>query len=353
MASTDGLPQGCRSNPTSQAVELRDLALDRIRQGVCVFDGEQRLLLFNRQYAEIYRMDASQLLLGMTLREVVDRRYAAGTGPDMLPAEYSAWRDRIGVADRVTDTEVVLQDGRCLAIHHAPTPDGGWVSTHEDITERRRAEAHVRHMAHHDALTALPNRSFFIQHLHNTLAWLRGDGLDDHRPAPAVNLLMAVLFIDLDRFKDVNDTFGHAAGDELLRLVALRIRNCINRSDVLARLGGDEFAILAGPMSNAGQAAAVALRVIEAASAPYDLDGTAARVGASVGIALCRHENPDVQPSALLQQADMALYRAKAAGRNTFRVFDGAGPRLAKRGRRRNPASPPSRTPAAPPGRLP
>ena len=320
-----------------------------------MFDSGQRLLLFNRRYAELYNLDPTRLQLGMNLREVVDMRYAAGTGPDMTALEYAAWRDRIGIADGATDTEVVLQDGRCLAIHHAPTPGGGWVSTHEDITKRRQSEAHIRHMAHHDGLTALPNRALFVQRLHDTLEWLRGTGLHDHRPAPAVNWLIAVMFIDLDRFKEVNDTLGHAAGDELLRLVALRIRHCISSEDVLARLGGDEFAILAGPVFGAGQAAAVAARVIEAASAPFDLDGRPARVGASIGVALCRREDPETQPAALLQQADLALYRAKAAGRNTFRVFDVAEPRPARRVRPRGSArtSPPSRTAAAPPGHPP
>ncbi len=104
---------------------LRNLVLDRIRQGVCVFDGDQRMLLFNRRYAEIYGLHLSQLRIGMSLREVVDLRYAAGTGPDMPAEHYSAWRDRIVGADRVLNTEVTLRDGRVLAIHHEPTQGGG------------------------------------------------------------------------------------------------------------------------------------------------------------------------------------------------------------------------------------
>lgn len=244
-------------------LKLRDLALDRIRQGLCVFDGQQRLLLFNRQYAEMYGLEPCQLWLGMTLRDVVDLRYAAGTGPDMPPEQYATWRDRIGVADRVTDTEVTLHNGRVHVIHHEPTQGGGWVASFEDITERRRAEAHVRHMAHHDALTGLPNRTLFTERLERTLARLHGESrLEDHRPEPAAeHWLVAVLLLDLDRFKDVNDTLGHAAGDELLRLVAARIGRCMRLEDTLARLGGDEFALLLECFASAEQATELAQRV--------------------------------------------------------------------------------------------
>ncbi len=305
-------------------LELRDLALDRIRQGLCVFDGQQRLLLFNRQYAEMYGLDPSQLWIGMTLRDVVDLRYAAGTGPDMTPEQYAAWRDRIGTADRVTDTEVTLRNGRVHAIHHEPTAGSGWVATFEDITERRRAEADVRHMAHHDALTGLPNRALFAARLGPALARLRGESrLEDHRPAPTADeVLVAVLFLDLDHFKDVNDTLGHAAGDELLRVVAVRISHCLRGEDTLARLGGDEFAVLLEGLAKAEQAAEVAQRVIGAVSAPFVLDGHEALVGSSVGIALCaRGDEQGANPALLLRQADMALYQAKAKGRGTYCFF--------------------------------
>jgi len=146
---------------------------------------------FNRQYAEMYGLDPSQLRLGMTLRDVVDLRYAAGTGLEMPPQQYAAWRDRIGVADRVTDTEVTLRNGRVQVIHHEPTEGGGWVASFEDVTERRLAEAHIRHMAHHDALTDLPKRTLFAERLEHTLARLRGGrrasavGRGAHRPLPA------------------------------------------------------------------------------------------------------------------------------------------------------------------------
>ncbi len=320
----DPLPRSLRWLALLRELELRDLALDRLRQGLCVFDGQQRLLLFNRQYAEIYDLDPGQLWVGMTLRDVVDLRYAAGTGPDMTPEHYAAWRDRIGIAEQVTDTEVTLSNGRVQLIHHEPIAGGGWVATFEDITQRRRMEARVRHMAHHDALTGLPNRALFAERLEHALARLRGEArLEDHRAAPAAeDRLVAVLFLDLDHFKDVNDTLGHAAGDELLRMVAVRIGHCTRDGDTLARLGGDEFAVLLEGLSEAEQAQDVAQRISAAVSAPFLLDGHEAQVGASIGIALCARDDPEgADPALLLRQVDTALYQAKAEGRGRHRFF--------------------------------
>jgi diguanylate cyclase (GGDEF)-like protein len=245
----------------------------------------------------------------------------------MAPADYAAWRSRIGVANQVVNTEVSLPDGRVHAIHHEPTQDGGWVATFEDITARRRAEADIRHMAHHDALTGLPNRARFIEHLQQTLARLQGKGsLEDHRAARGPgNWAVAVLFFDLDRFKGVNDTLGHAAGDRLLQLVAERASRCLRGDDMLARLGGDEFAMLLDETVTSGQEAAeIAQRVISTVSAPYMLDGHEAVIGASVGIALCKcDDGDDATGATLLRQADVALYRAKTAGRGTSSLFEG------------------------------
>ncbi len=323
LPATWGGSSDCLSAPAKAA--LCDLALDRIQQGLCVFDGEQRLLLFNRRYATMYDLDPSQFSIGMTLREVVDLRYAAGTGPEMHPEEYAKWRERIHVTNRIVDTEVTLRNGRVHAIHHEPTFGGGWVATFDDITERRRAEAHVRHLAHHDILTGLPNRALFTERLEQTLARLRGESrLEDHRAAPDLDgWMVAVLFLDLDCFKDVNDTIGHAAGDLLLQLVTARISRCLRDQDTLTRLGGDEFAVLLGEGLTTGeQAAEVAQRIIRSVSAPYVLEGHEALVGVSIGIALCAWNDEDgADPARLLRQADMALYQAKAKERGTYCFF--------------------------------
>ena len=330
LASTGG-PVVLRRNPDRapsdaalDGIALRELALDRIEQGLCVFDGQQRLLLFNRRYAEMFHLDPKRLQLGTTLREVVDMRYAAGTGPDMAPSEYANWRDRIGSANKTSDTEVVLRNGAVYAIHHEPTADGGWVATFTDIIERRRTEQQVRHMALHDALTGLPNRTLFSERLERALARMRGEErLQDHRGASTdPHAQTGVCFLDLDYFKDINDTLGHAAGDELLRQVAGRVQACLHEGDTLARLGGDEFAILLdGTVSSEAQALALARCMIEAISKPYRLDGKDAAIGATIGIALCSRHDDDSQASSLLGRADIALYRAKESGRGIAEVF--------------------------------
>ncbi|WP_428486279.1 diguanylate cyclase domain-containing protein [Rhodopila sp.] len=178
-------------------------------------------------------------------------------------------------------------------------------------------------MAHHDALTDLPNRSLFGERLERTLGRLRGEScLEDSRPDPAEqDWLIAVLFLDLDNFKNVNDALGHAAGDELLRQAAMRIGRCLRSQDTLARLGGDEFAVLLEGLTTVEQAADVGQRVVVALSVPFMLNGNSANVGISVGIALCTRDM-DADSAVLLRQADHALYDAKAQGRGTYCFFD-------------------------------
>jgi diguanylate cyclase (GGDEF)-like protein len=182
------------------------------------------------------------------------------------------------------------------------------VATYEDITERRRAEARISHMALHDQLTNLPNRRFFVEQIENRLLRLeRG-----HK--------FAVLCFDLDRFKTVNDTLGHIFGDKLLRQVAERLHPCLREGDTVARMGGDEFAIIQGSLTEATEITALAARLIETINAPFDLDGHQVVVGASIGIAVAPTDAADADQ--LLKNADMALYRAKAEGRGTYRFFE-------------------------------
>ncbi len=305
-------------------LKVRDFALDRIRHGLSVFDGQHRLQLFNRRYAEMYGLDPKQLRLGMTLRDVLALRYAAGTGSSaMSPDEFELWLRRVSAANRRIDTEMTLHNGRVHIIHHEPTMGGGWVATFEDVTERREAEAHIRHMALHDDLTGLPNRARFTVLVERALARLRGESrLDDHRPALTEgNWLAAVLIFDLDHFKDVNDTLGHVSGDALLRLVAERIGRCLRPEDMLARMGGDEFAVLLEEVGTAQQVADVARRMIDAAAVPYELDGHEVVIGISVGITLCSREGEIVEAPVLLSQADIALYQAKTRNRGTSCFF--------------------------------
>ncbi|MEF2070654.1 putative bifunctional diguanylate cyclase/phosphodiesterase [Consotaella aegiceratis] len=178
-----------------------------------------------------------------------------------------------------------------------------------DVTERRRAEARVEHLAHHDSLTDLPNRSLFHVRLDAAAARARREGEN-----------LAVLCLDLDHFKQVNDTLGHPVGDKLLRSVAERFRATLRERDFVARVGGDEFAIIQAPIKGPVEAAELARRVIETIGRPYEIDGHQMVIGASIGIALGPAEARDTD--ILLKNADMALYRAKSDGRNTYRFFE-------------------------------
>jgi diguanylate cyclase (GGDEF)-like protein len=294
---------------SAQAAEsLRfDTAINKISQGLCFFDGQQRLIFCNQRYAEMYQLSRDLMRPGTTLREIVDHRFAAGSFPDMTTAEYLAWRVSISVAAKASDTVLTLKNGRVIAIHHQPMPDGGWVATHEDITERRCSEAQIERMARCDALTGLANRVQFRERL----GALEGSGSTDESTA--------VLLIDLDRFKAVNDTLGHPVGDELLRATALRLRACVRPNDLVARLGGDEFAIVQSHAPQPAAARSLAERLVQELSAPFEIDDHQVVVGASVGVSLPRVEGSD--PDELLKEADLALYDAKAAGRGRHSFF--------------------------------
>ncbi len=216
------------------------------------------------------------------------------------------WREElIGGNTRSTFTWE-LSDGQAFTVTHQPMEEG-WLTTYEDITERRVAEARISHLAHHDALTGLPNRVLFREALEHALAFARrGQSL-------------ALLCIDLDQFKAVNDTLGHPIGDGLLQAVAQRLRDGLRETDTVARLGGDEFAIIQTAIRSPIDTTGLAGRVIELMETPFDIDGHQIVIGTSVGIAFAPEDGVDADQ--LLKCADLALYRAKLDGRGMYRLF--------------------------------
>ena len=306
--------QGGPSADHEEALRIRnmqfDMAINNMSQGLCFFDAAHRLIVCNRRYIEMYDLPPDRVAPGMLLSEIVDMRFEVGSFPAMSREEYLLWRTKVAVSADPTDSIVELRNGRTFKIRHRPMPNFGWVATHEDITEQRQAEIKIEYMAHHDALTGLGNRVLLNQRLEGAL---------DRIAEPE---MLAVHHLDLDQFKAVNDTFGHAAGDKLLKIVAERLRALVRDSDTIARMGGDEFVIVQMPISDPAEAKLLAQRIIAAMSEPFDLDGHQAVIGTSVGIATGPGEG--LTPDKMLRNADLALYRAKDHGRGTFRFFEPA-----------------------------
>jgi diguanylate cyclase (GGDEF)-like protein/PAS domain S-box-containing protein len=299
-----------------QATELArtnmrfNAALSNMAQGLCMYDDQKRLVVWNDRYAELYQVPPHLLKIGTPYETIVTDRLARG----VLKGDTSAVAVKTRVAELArlpTDSSRIdeLADGRFVLLSRQPMEGGGWLSIIEDITERRRAEAEIVHLARHDVLTGLANRAEFNAKLEEASKRLKRDG------GP-----VTVMMLDLDKFKAVNDTLGHPAGDQLLIEVGQRLQSTIRETDLLARLGGDEFAIIqeGGPGQHEG-AIALALRIINAISRPFDLNGHQASIGTSIGIALAPEHG--VEPEELLKSADLALYDAKAHGRNDFRIY--------------------------------
>jgi diguanylate cyclase (GGDEF)-like protein len=301
-----------------QATELArinmqfDAALSNMTQGLCMFDGERRLLVWNERYAELYQLPPELRKIGIShdaiIADRISRGILRGETSDSAARQKLAFLNQLP-RDTASSRVDEFSDGRFMLVTRQPMADGGWLATHEDITERRRAEAEIIHLARHDALTGLANRAAFNAKLAEASKRLRRNG-------GAVTVMM----IDLDRFKAVNDTLGHPAGDQLLVEVGKRLQSTVRETDVLARLGGDEFAVIQEGAANQREAAiALALRIIEAISQPFDLNGNRASLGTSIGIVLAPEHETD--PEGLLKRADLALYDAKANGRNDYRFF--------------------------------
>jgi diguanylate cyclase (GGDEF)-like protein len=286
-----------------------DAAISNMSQGLLMFDSEARLVICNRRYLEIYRLEPGDITPGCTLRQLIDLRARSGTFSGDADPYVEALLGSIR-AGRPHEHFVELEDGRTIAVVSRPMEGGGWVATHEDITERRRAEMKIAHMARHDALTDLPNRVLLRERLTEALGHVeRGQRL-------------AVLCLDLDQFKNVNDTLGHPIGDDLLRAVADRLRSCVRETDTISRVGGDEFSIVQTGIADATDAERLARRISETVSAPYDLHGHLVMTSTSIGIALAPADGTDAND--LLKNADMALYGAKADGRGVYRFFEAA-----------------------------
>ncbi|HKS86083.1 MAG TPA: EAL domain-containing protein [Pseudolabrys sp.] len=287
--------------------QLLQTVLNNMSQGVLMFDSETRLIFCNERYIELYGLSGEIVKPGCLLRDLLAHRAEIGTFAGDID-DYVA-RLREGIAEGKTFSRVAdLPDGRAFSVVNKPLSGGGWLATHEDITERQRSEERIAHMARHDALTDLPNRVLLLEQLNHEIKRVkRGECL-------------AVLCLDLDHFKSVNDALGHHIGDELLKLVGERLRGCTRELDIVARMGGDEFAIIMTQMEQAADAATLSKRIRDSVIKPYQIEGHQIVTDISIGISVAPMDA--VESAELLRNADMALYDAKGDGRGTFRFFE-------------------------------
>jgi diguanylate cyclase (GGDEF)-like protein len=282
-----------------------DVALNNMAHGLCMFDAKRKLIICNGRYGAMYGLPEALCAPGTPLQSIlqylVERKTFAESAEETFAGAGPTPTENFHVIKPLTD-------GRMVAVSHQNTADGGWVAIHEDITERQKAEAHIAHLARHDQLTDLPNRVFFREELEKSLRRLRhGEKF-------------AVLCLDLDRFKSVNDSLGHSIGDKLLKAVASRLAGCIDERDFVARLGGDEFAIVQTNIGRPEDGSTLASRIIERLGAPYDVEGQQLDIGVSIGLAIAPADGKSADQ--LLKNADLAMYRAKADGRGSYCFFE-------------------------------
>jgi diguanylate cyclase (GGDEF)-like protein len=286
-----------------------DAALNNMSQGLCMLDSSLRVIVCNERYVEMFGMSTNIVKPGATMRDIMDHACALGHHPGTAAAALYA-----GYVERLREGEHTLHrhlgDGRIIKLNHTKMEHGGWLVTYEDVTERHKAQARVAHMARHDSLTDLPNRVLFREKM--------CEGLNEVANAGGQ---MAVLCLDLDNFKTVNDRHGHAAGDRLLRWVTARLKENAGEHDTIARLGGDEFAVLQrGPQPESAEK--LARRLVEIIGRPPPFENQSIHIGVSVGIAVAPDHGLDADE--LMKCADLALYQAKARGRGAYQLFQPA-----------------------------
>ncbi|WFP62000.1 EAL domain-containing protein [Mesorhizobium sp. WSM4904] len=284
-----------------------DAALGNMSQGLLMYDADGKMIVRNQRFLELYKVTAADFPFGTTHRDALERLLELGIYTKIDVDSEVAKTEACLRAGKMQSTYRYLADGRTFLVVRQPT-SGGWVVTFDDVTEQHRTEERMTHLAHHDTLTNLPNRSMFRERLDQALG--------EPKVAP-----LAILSLDLDRFKAVNDTFGHPAGDWLLKCVAERLRRCLrSEKDVAARFGGDEFAVIQSDVRGAADAEKLAKRIVEVIGKPYRDKGREMHVGVSLGIALYPGDGEDADT--LLTNADLALYRGKSEGRNIYRFFE-------------------------------
>jgi diguanylate cyclase (GGDEF)-like protein len=283
-----------------------DTALNNMPHGLCMFRADGTLAVMNHRFSDMMSLPVDFVERGVSSLDVVEACVKAGAISEVSGRIILSEIEDSQARDIIT-TDPDTGRNRALSWTFQPMAGGGAVVLLEDITERRNAEARISHLARFDELTALPNRVNFRDEIEGLL-----------RARHEADQLSALLFIDLDQFKQVNDTLGHPCGDQLLCAVAGRLRDMLRPEDFVARFGGDEFVVFQQSIRSAEDAAILARRIVDHLSERYKIDNHLVEIGASVGIAMT---SPGISADTLIKNADMALYRAKADGRGTFCFF--------------------------------
>lgn len=303
------LAEELRSVSDAQRVQNQrfQAALKNMSQGLCLADSAGQLVVSNDRFRKTFAIPYAALESAPTPDQLVEQS-KKHAGSATLKGIFSRQRSAISNGESISFIQE-QPGGSAFSVHHVALADGGWLATYEDITERRRAELQIVRMAHHDSLTDLANREMFNRALREALAH-----------AANTKCSLAILFIDLDGFKSVNDTLGHHFGDQILKAVAQRLRSCVRDGDLIARLGGDEFGILVASQDEAVDYGVLASRIIQIVGEYYVIDGQEVVIGVSIGIA--ETEEECCEPEQLLRHADLALYDVKTSGKGAYRFFE-------------------------------
>jgi diguanylate cyclase (GGDEF)-like protein len=283
-----------------------DTAVNNIPQGLILYDTSARITVCNRRYIDMFGLSPEVAKPGCTMQDLIAHRKATGSF-DGDVEQFCADIIRNVALGKITHQITEAPGGRAIQIINQPLDVGGWVAVIEDVTERTRSEQQIAHLAHYDPLTDLPNRVLFCEQLENALKTVR----------PGEQL--AVMYIDIDEFKSVNDALGHSIGDELLKTVARRLRSCLSDADVAARLGGDEFAVIQTSVKSPSDTTRLAEKIHRSIRQTCECEGHLITTDASIGIALAE---AGANLHQLLKNADLAMYAAKSAGRRTYRFFE-------------------------------
>jgi diguanylate cyclase (GGDEF)-like protein len=295
-------------NAASLARSQLQVTLDNMSQGLVLCNNDAKVVAVNNRFLQLFGLPSHRVRCGMEVAELIRlQAQACGMPPEMAEALI---QDRLTRQPGSSGRLEMPFRNNIFHVAYQPRPEGGWACTFEDVTAQKDAERRLAFLARHDSLTSLANRTLLNERIDLTIA---------------AAAQFALMLVDLDRFKPVNDTFGHLVGDALLCAVAERLRSFVRDTDTVARVGGDEFAVLMNSPCSREGADRFASRLVQSLARSFDVDGHEIKIGCSIGISLAACDDPPagaLDTATLLRQADLALYRAKRDGRNGHRFFD-------------------------------